>query len=116
MAPRFVLPQAVVSIISLKVSPFFVLLLPQHISSVLLYSAYRIPSIDKLGLSLSILGIYGLILCLRYLIPYYAIPHLSARLKETRQLLDHAEAVNAIPPECEYRTSLDLYEDISLRS
>jgi len=73
-------------------------------------------SVDKLGLSLSILGIYGFILCLRYLIPSYVITLLSARLKEARKLLDHAEAINAIPPECEYRTNLDLYEDISLRS
>ncbi len=73
-------------------------------------------SIDILSLCLSILGIYGLIFYLRYLIPYYVIPLLSARLKETRQLLDHAEAINAIPPECEYGTHLDLYGDLSLPS
>ncbi len=80
------------------------------------YSAHRMNSIDKFTLSLSILGIYGLFFCLRYLIPCYATPLLSARLNETRQLLDHAEAINAIPPECEYRTHLDLYGDLSLCS
>jgi len=71
-------------------------------------------AIDALSLSLSILGIYGLALSLRYLIPCYIIPLLSARLNETQQLLSHAEAINAIPPESEHRTHLDLYEDFYL--
>lgn len=66
--------------------------------------------IDALGLSLSVLGIYGLVLSLRYLIPCYIVPFLSARLNETQQLLSHAEAINSIPPESEHRTHLDLYE------
>ena len=73
-------------------------------------------SIDIPSLSLSIFGIYGLIIYLRYLIPCYAIPLLSARLKETRQFLELAEAINAVPLECEYRTNLDLYRDLSLPS
>jgi hypothetical protein len=67
---------------------------------------------DALSLSLSVLGIYGLALALRYLIPCYIVPFLSARLDETQQLLSHAEAINAIPPESEHRTHLDLYEDL----
>ncbi|KAF8493201.1 hypothetical protein F5888DRAFT_1908770 [Russula emetica] len=63
---------------------------------------------DALSLSLSVLGIYGLVLSLRYLIPCYIVPLLSARLNETQQLLSHAEAINAIPPESEHRTHLDL--------
>jgi hypothetical protein len=68
--------------------------------------------IDILSLSLSLLGIYGLVLSLRYLIPSYFIPCLSAHLNATQQLLGHAEAVNAIPPENEYGTHLDVYEDL----
>ena len=68
--------------------------------------------IDAISLSLSVLGIYGLVLSLRYLIPCYIVPSLSARLSETQQLLSHAEAINAIPPESEHRTHLDLYEEI----
>ena len=68
--------------------------------------------LDALSLSLSVLGIYGLVLSLRYLIPCYILPPLSARLKETQQLLNHAEAISAIPPESEHRTHLDLYEDL----
>ena len=64
--------------------------------------------IDVLGLCLSILGIYGLILYLRYLLPHYVVPLLSALLNETQQLLDRAEALNAIPLESEYRTKLGL--------
>ena len=63
--------------------------------------------IDALSLGLSVLGIYSLILSLRYLIPCYTAPCLSARLNETQQLLSHAEAINAIPPESELRTHLD---------
>ena len=68
--------------------------------------------LDALSLSLSVLGIYGLVFSLRYLIPCYILPLLSARLNETQQLLNHAEAISAIPPESEHRTHLDLYEDI----
>ncbi|KAF8481433.1 hypothetical protein F5888DRAFT_713893 [Russula emetica] len=64
---------------------------------------------DALSLSLSVLGIYGLVLSLRYLFPCYIVPFLSARLNETQQLLIHAEAINAIPPESEHRTHLDLF-------
>jgi len=64
--------------------------------------------IDVLGLCLSVLGIYGLILYLRYLLPYYVVPLLSALLNETQQLLDRAEALSAIPLESEYRTQLGL--------
>jgi hypothetical protein len=67
---------------------------------------------DALSLSLSVLGIYGLVLSLRYLIPCYIVPFLSARLDETQQLLSHAEAINAIPPESEHRAQLDLYEGL----
>jgi hypothetical protein len=63
-----------------------------------------------LSLGLSVLGIYGLVFSLRYLIPCYMVPFLSARLNETQQLLSHAEAINAIPPESEDRTRLNLYE------
>jgi hypothetical protein len=69
-------------------------------------------ALDALNLSLSVLGFYGLVLSLRYLIPCYIIPFLSARLNETQQLFSHAEAINAIPPESEHRTHLDLYEDL----
>ena len=66
--------------------------------------------VDVLSLTLSFLGIYGLILSLRYLIPCCFIPSLSAHLNATQQLLDHAEATNALPLGSEYRTLLDLYD------
>jgi hypothetical protein len=68
--------------------------------------------LDALSLTLSILGIYSLILALRYLIPCYTVPYLWARLNEAQQLLGHAEAINAIPPESEHRTHLERYEDL----
>jgi len=62
---------------------------------------------DALSFCLSLLGIYGLVLYLRYLLPRYAIPSLSSLLNETQQLLRHAEVLTAIPPESEYKTQLD---------
>lgn len=70
--------------------------------------------IDTLSLTLSFLGIYGLVFSLRYLIPCYFIPLLSAQLNATQQLFNDAEAINAIPPESEYRTLLDLYDIASI--
>ena len=66
--------------------------------------------IDILSFCLSILGVYGLVLYLRYLLPHYIIPLISALLNETRQLLDSAEALSAIPLESELRNQLDLCE------
>jgi len=77
--------------------------------------------IDVLSFCLSLLGIYGLvlnILNLHYLLPCYIIPVLSALLTETRQLLDNAEAIGAIPSEseiCMHFTLCDsVYIDIYL--
>jgi hypothetical protein len=33
-------------------------------------------------------------------------------LDATQQLLDHAEEINAIPPESEYRTHIDRYDNL----
>lgn len=68
--------------------------------------------IDILGFCLSLLGIYGLVLNFRYLLPYQFIPVLSALLTVTRQLLDNAEAIGAIPSESEIRTRFTLYDDV----
>jgi len=62
---------------------------------------------DALGFCLSLLGIYGLLLYLRYLLPRYATPSLSTLLNETLQHLRHAEVICAISPESEYKTQLD---------
>ena len=83
-----------------------------HSRLAILIALLRMHFIDILSLTLSFLGIYGLIISLRYLIPCYIIPFLSAHLDSTQQLLNHAEAINAIPPESEYRTHLDLYGNL----
>ena len=68
--------------------------------------------IDILSFCLSLLGIYGLVLNLRYLLPYQVIPVLSALLTVTRQLLDNAEAIGAIPSESEIHTRFTLYDGV----
>lgn len=79
-------------------------------SLVLCHCAPQMPVLDAVSFGLSVLGFYGLVLSLRYLIPCYIVPLLSVRLNETQQLLSHAEAINAVPPESQHRTHLDLYE------
>jgi len=64
--------------------------------------------IDALSFCLSLLGIYGLVLNFRYLLPCYIIPVLSVLLTEARQLLDNAEAISAIPSESEIRMHFTL--------
>ena len=64
--------------------------------------------IDTLSFCLSLLGIHGLILYVRHLLPVYVIPHVSELLDETMQLLDRAEEIGAVPPQGEFRTHLDL--------
>ena len=83
-----------------------------HSRLAILIALLRMHFIDILSLTLSFLGIYGLVISLHYLIPCYIIPFLLAHLDSTQQLLNHAEAINAIPPESEYRTHLDLYGNL----
>ena len=68
-------------------------------------------SLDVLSLTLSFLGIYGLIFPIRYLIPCFFIPCLLAHSNATRNLLDQAEAIDGIPPESQYRKQLDMYDE-----
>ena len=70
--------------------------------------------IDILNFGLSFLGIYGLMLNFRYLLPYYVIPVLSARLAETRQLLDNAEASSAISSKSEIRMHFTLCDGVCI--
>jgi len=65
---------------------------------------------DALSFCFSLLGIYGLLFYLRYLLPRYVVPSLSTLLNETQQLLRHAEVISAISPESEDKTQLDQYE------
>lgn len=67
--------------------------------------------IDTLNFCLSLFGLYSLVLCLCYLLPCYKIPPLSTFLDETQQLLDHAEAIGAVPQDSEDSARLYLYGD-----
>jgi len=71
--------------------------------------------IDIITLSLSVLGIYDLILSLRLLLPRHAIPCAAAVLGEAQRLLDYAETVCAIPHGSEYRATLVNFENQFLR-
>ena len=65
---------------------------------------------DILSLCMSILGLYGLIYYLRYLIPRNVLPCVSAVLTEAERLLDHAESTGAIPQLNDHRSTLITYE------
>lgn len=63
--------------------------------------------IDILSFGLSLLGIYGPILLILYLLPRNVAPRLSTLLDETHQLLRRAEEIGAVPPQSEYKRQLD---------
>ena len=63
--------------------------------------------IDILSFGLSLLGIYGPILLVLYLLPRNLAPRLSALLDETQQLLRRAEEVGAVPLQSGYKHHLD---------
>jgi hypothetical protein len=65
------------------------------------------PVIDVVSFCLSILGIYGPILFVFYLLPRNVAPHLSTLLDETHQLLHRAEGIGAVPPQSEYKRRFD---------
>ena len=67
---------------------------------------------DILSFCISILGLYGLVYYLRFLIPRNVLPYVSAVLAEVEHLLDRAESTGVIPRQNDYRTALTLYEDI----
>ena len=62
------------------------------------------PLIDILSF---LLGIYGPILLIRYLLPRKVAPLLSTLLYETQQLLGHAEEIRAVTPQSECKRQLD---------
>ncbi|KAH9983548.1 hypothetical protein BJV74DRAFT_615247 [Russula compacta] len=63
------------------------------------------------SLCLSILGVYGLVLYLRFLLPCNVVPCVAENLSEALQILDHAESIGAIPRASEYRTTLVIFEN-----
>ena len=62
---------------------------------------------DILSFSVSLLGIYGPILLVLYLLPRNVSPRVSILLDETQQLLRCAEEIGAVPLHSEYKRQLD---------
>src|SRR5450756_1534398 len=67
---------------------------------------------DILSFCFSILGLYGLLYYLRFLIPRNLLPHVSAVLTEAEHLLDRAESTGVIPRPNDYRSALTLYKAV----
>lgn len=63
--------------------------------------------IDIITFCLSLLGIYGPILFILYLLPRNVAPRLSTLLDEAQQLLCRAEEVGVVPPQSGYKHRLD---------
>jgi len=61
--------------------------------------------IEFLGFSVSILGA---VICGRFVLPCFIIPHLSATLENAEQSLAHAVAAGAIPEANEYRVDFEI--------
>lgn len=66
--------------------------------------------IDILSFCFSILGFYGFVCYLRFLIPRNVLPCVSAVLTEAEDLLDRAESTGVIPRPNDYRSVLTLYK------
>ena len=67
---------------------------------------------DILSFSFSILGLYGIVYYLRFLIPRNLLPYVSAVLTDAEHLLDRAESTGVILRPNDYRLALTLYEAI----
>ena len=67
---------------------------------------------DILSFCFSILGLYGLVYYLRFLIPRNLLPYVSAVLTEAEHLLDRAESTDVISRPNDYRSALTLYESV----
>jgi hypothetical protein len=67
---------------------------------------------DILSFCFSILGLYGLVYYLRFLIPRNLLPYVSTVLTEAEHLLDRAESICVIPRPNDYRSALTSYEAV----
>jgi len=67
---------------------------------------------DILSFCFSVLGLYGLVYYLRFLMPRNLLPYVSAALAEAERLLDRAESIGVIPRPNDYRSALTLYEAV----
>ena len=67
---------------------------------------------DILSFCISILGLYGLVYYLRFLIPRNVLPYVSTVLTEVEHLLDRAESTGVIPRQSDYRSALTLYKAV----
>ena len=67
---------------------------------------------DILSFCFSILGLYGLVYYLRFLIPRNLLPCVSAVLTDAERLLDRAESTGVIPWPNDYRSAPTLYEAV----
>jgi len=70
--------------------------------------------IDILSFCFSLLGIYGPILFVLYLLPRNVAPRLSTLLEEAQRLLRCAEEVGAVPLQSKYKHHLDRYPDLHI--
>jgi hypothetical protein len=67
---------------------------------------------DILSFCFSILGLYGLVYYLRFLIPRNLLPYVSAALTDAEHLLDRAESTGIIPQPNDYRSAVTSYEAV----
>jgi hypothetical protein len=71
---------------------------------------------DILSFCFSILGLYGLVYYLRFLIPRNVLPYVSSVLTDADRLLGRAESTGVIPRPNDYRSALTLYKAVMLLS
>ena len=73
--------------------------------------------IEIFTLCITILAVYGTVICFRSLLPCYIIPNVSTLLNDVEQCLASAMETGAIPAVSEYRANLETYGTLhSLKS
>ena len=69
---------------------------------------------DIFGFCVSVLGMYGIVIYLRGLLPRNIIPNVSAILHDAQDTLTHAVAAGAIPDISDSGTDLERYIILAL--
>ena len=86
-----------------------------HPLRVTLHSQFFLASIRNMGLvellgfCISIFGLYGVVQCLRFLLPCFIISSVSSILNNAEHSLAHAVTTGAIPAMNDYRVDLEMY-------
>ena len=76
---------------------------------------YLMGFIEFFSICIAVLAVYGIVTCIRCLLPRNIIPTVSTLLNDAKQCVTSAETTGAIPGMSEYRASLETYGTLHLQ-